>query len=185
MKLLPIVRLAAATGFALACGAGHAADCDASLRQHLATDLSLSFDAFDQADATGWRPLEAAGCDAEAATLIAAYAAQQANPHPVLAWHRAQELANAGATPDAIAAARATLRLADVDPGSGFAWNAYANATIAFLQGDAAALKAQVDALAAAAAAAPINRPNLKSAQRLQRCFGQAYKAAYSCPPAP
>jgi hypothetical protein len=176
-------RLAAALA-AFAITAAHAADCGALLRQHLATDLALPFEAFDQDDHQGWRTLGDAGCEGEAATLIATYAAKQAQPHPVLAWHRAQMLAKAGRTDEAIAAARATLRPPHADDASGFDWNDYANATIAFLQGDRPALQASRDALAAAAAKAEFNQPNLRSADRLLRCFGQAYRVAYECPAA-
>ncbi|MBW8758400.1 MAG: hypothetical protein JF586_12380 [Burkholderiales bacterium] len=161
----------------------HAADCDALLRQHLASDLALPFDAFDQDDHQGWRPVSDAGCDAEAAMLIESYTARQAHPHPVLAWHRAQMLARAGKTVDAIDAARATLRSGD--DGSGFDWNDYANATIAFLQGDKPALQATHDRLAAAATKNESNQPNLRSTDRLLRCFGQPYKIAYACPARP
>jgi hypothetical protein len=61
-----------------------ATDCAALLQQHLRTDLALPFNAFDQDDATGWRPLGAADCDAESARLIEAYIAAHAKPHPVL-----------------------------------------------------------------------------------------------------
>ncbi len=181
-------RLAAtlAATFAVAItGTAHAVDCAALLQQHRATDLALPFAAFDQDDHQGWRPLDDAGCAAEAATLLAEYGAAQAHPHPVLAWHRAQMLATAGQTPEAIAAARATLRPQDSDAGSGFDWNDYANATIAFLQGDRAALDASRAKLAAAAEKAAFNGPNLKAVDRLARCFGQPYKVAYSCPAQP
>jgi hypothetical protein len=179
-----LTRLAAVLVLVLAL-AGHAqaADCGALLRQHLAGDMALSFDAFDQDDHQGWRPLGDAGCETEAATLIEAYAGRQARPPQVLAWHRAQMLAKAGKTSDAIAAARQTLRSGDDD--SGFDWNDYANATIAFLQGDKAALQASRDRLAAAVAKSEFNQPNLRSTDRLLRCFGQPYKLAYECPAKP
>ena len=160
-----------------------AGDCGALLSRHLATDLSLSFNEFDQDDHSGWRPLSDAGCEAEAATLIARYAEQHA--HPVLAWHRAQMLAKAGDTAAAIDAARLTLRPPPSDAASGFDWNDYANGTIAFFQGDKVSLLSARGRLAEAAANAEVNLPNLKSIDRLLRCFGQPYKIAYSCPAAP
>ncbi len=178
MNLLRLVVALAAT---LSCTA-HAADCAALLQQHRAADLALPFETFDQDDHQGWRALEASGCDAEAATLLGDYAAKQPKPHPVLAWHRAQMLANSGNTVEAIAATRATLRPEGSDAGSGFDWNDYANATIAFLQGDRAALDASRAKLAAATEKSEFNGPNLKAVDRLVRCFGQPYKVAYSCP---
>jgi hypothetical protein len=183
---MPLPRLVATLSLALAASiplVAHAADCAALLRQHMATDMALAFDPFDQDEHQGWRPLGHAGCSAEAATLIAAYAGK--HPHPVLAWHRAQMLADAGQTAEAIAAARQTLRPPGGDDESGFDWNDYANATIAFLQGDKAALQASHDLLAAATSKADINQPNLKAVERLQRCFGQPYDVAYSCPSTP
>ena len=177
-------RLAALL-LALALSAAHAADCPAQLKQHLDADLALAYDAFDQDDHQGWRPLADAGCESEAATLIGAYAAKQAHPHPVLAWHRAQMLATAGQTTEAIAAARSTLRAPHGDDDSGFDWNDYANATIAFLQGDKPALQQSRDLLAAAVRKSEFNLPNLRSADRLLRCFGQPYKRAYACPAVP
>ena len=166
--------------------AARAADCPALLKQHLDTDLALAYDTFDQDDHQGWRPLGDAGCESEAATLIGAYAAKQAHPHPVLAWHRAQMLAKAGRTAEAIAAARGTLRPARSDSDDdGFDWNDYANATIAFLQGDKAALQESRERLAAAVRKSEFNLPNLRSADRLLRCFGQPYRRAYDCPAAP
>lgn len=165
--------------------AAHATDCAALLQQHQASDLALAFEAFDQDDHQGWRPLAGAGCEAEAATLIGAYAARQAHPHPVLAWHRAQMLAMSGQTAAAIAATRATLRPPHSDDESGFDWNDYADATVAFLQGDRAALQASRARLAQALATSEFNGPNLKAVDRLERCFGQPYKVAYDCPKAP
>ncbi len=163
--------------------AANAADCPALLAQHMGTDLTLSFDQFDQDDHQGWRPVSDAGCEAEAAMLIASYA--EKHPHPVLAWHRAQMLAKAGKAVDAIEAARQTLRPPHSDDASGFDWNDYANATIAFLQGDKASLQSNRDRLADAAAKAEFNQPNLHSVDKLLRCFGQPYKIAYSCPTPP
>ena len=181
MRLSRLAALLVAT----ASFGAHPADCPALLAQHLEADMTLAFDAFDQDDHQGWRALGDAGCEAEAATLIGAYAARQAHPNPVLAWHRAQMLAKAGQTNAAIEAARGTLRPPHGDDGSGFDWNDYANATIAFLQGDKPALRRHRDLLAAAAQASEFNQPNLRSADRLLRCFGQPYKLAYDCPAAP
>ena len=165
--------------------ATHAAGCDAQLRKHLASKRAHAFEAFDQDDHPGWRPLADAGCEAEATTLISAYAAKQAHPHPVLAWHRAQMLAGAGRTSEAVAAARSTLHPAGSDDASGFDRNDHVNAMIAFLQGDQRALQANRDRLAEAVAKTERNQPNLRSANRLLRCFGQAYKIAHSCPTTP
>ena len=164
----------------VACNAADAGNCPALLAQHMGSDLTLLFDQFDQDDHQGWRTLSDSGCEAEAAMLIASYADK--HPHPVLTWHHAQMLAEAGKTADAIEAARLTLRPPHSDDGPGFDWNDYANATIAFLQGDKASLQSNRDRLADAAAKAEFNQLNLRSVDKLLRCFGQPYKIAYSCP---
>lgn len=178
---MTLLRLAAALAVTLSCTA-QAADCAALLQQHRATDLALPFEAFDQDDHKGWRVLDAAGCAAEAATLLAEHAGKQARPHPVLAWHRAQELATAGDTTAAIDVARTTLRPEGGDAGSGFDWNDDANATIALLQGDRATLDANRARLAAAVEKSAFNGPDLKAVDRLARCFGQPYEVASNCP---
>jgi len=159
------------------------ADCAPLLQQHLRTDLAQPFAAFDQDDAGGWRPLAEAGCDAESAQLIEAYAAAQPQPqpHPVLRWHAAQALAKAGDTARAIDLARQTRHPDAAEAAAEFQWNACVDATIAFLQGDRRALDEQHERLAQATARAEINRPNLVSVDRLQRCFGRPYKQAYLC----
>ncbi len=184
MRVLLSIRLIAAL-LAAAPLFASAADCDALLQQHLASDMQLAFEHFDQDEHQGWRALSAAGCDLQAVTLIEQYSATQPHPHPVMAWHRAQILAKAGRTADAIAATKQTLRPPGSDRDSGFDWNDYANATIAFLQGDRPALELNRERLAAAAKVARINEVNLRAVDRLARCFGQAYKAAYDCPDAP
>lgn len=160
---------------------GPAADCPAQLQSHLASDLALGFEAFDQADTTGWRPLADNNCHAEAATLIAAYRERHPDAHPVLQWHQVQMQASAGQTDAAIAGAMKTLRPDDAEAKSPFKWNAYALGTVAFLRGDRAALEQQRAALAKAAEDEPANGPNVKSLSRLSQCFGQPYRVAYRC----
>ena len=176
-----LLRGAASVCFVFCSGAAMAADCAALLREHLRTDLALPFEAFDQDDEGGWRRLAAADCDAESAQLIEAYIAGQAQPHPVLRWHAAQALARAGDSTRAIEVARQTRRPQAAEADSEFQWNAYVDATVAFLQGDREALEAHRRQLAAASARSALNRPNLASVERLQRCFGQPYKQAYRC----
>lgn len=181
MRLKPLVIFLLSLGALPA--AANAAECGALLAQHMGMDLELQFDAFDQDEHQGWRQLANSGCESEAADLIFAYSAK--HPNPVLAWHRAQMLAEAGKTVDAIDAARQTLRPPHSDDSTGFDWNDYANATIAFLQGDREALQVSRDRLAEAAEKMAFNQPNLHSVDRLLRCFGRSYKVAYSCPLAP
>jgi hypothetical protein len=55
-------------------------------------------------------------------------------------------------------------------------------ATIASLQGDGPALQARGERLAAAVATSAFNQPNLRSTDRLLRCFGQPRRIAHECP---
>lgn len=184
MKILNKALIVAATYavFFFTCPASAStADCAALMRQHVQTDLALPFAEFDQNEAGGWRSLSAAGCDSDAAILIEKYVAAQENPHSVLVWHRAQMLARADDYAQAVQVARLTLRPEGSEANAEFQWNAYANATIAFLLGDGESLKLHREHLAAASAKFPINRPNLASVDRLQLCFGRPYKEAYSC----
>ena len=45
------------------------ADCKSELADRLESDLSLTYQEFDQTNGSGFRLLEASGCFAEAATL--------------------------------------------------------------------------------------------------------------------
>ena len=166
------------------CAVGaHATDCQELLARHVRADVDLPFDAFDQDEHPGWRALGSAGCESEAADLVAAYAARHA--HPVLAWHRAQLLAEAGRTDEAVQAMRGTLRAQGSDLESGFDWNDYAEASIAFLQGDRRGLQIDRDRLALTSRQMEFNLPNLHAVDNLLRCFGRPYKVAYACPTTP
>ena len=81
-------------------------ECGAMLRQHLATDMSLSYEEFDQTPGKGFRVLAIAGCNAEAASLIQAYIATNDAPQKSLRWHIAQLSASAGDYQTAISSAR-------------------------------------------------------------------------------
>lgn len=176
-----IVAATYAVFFSTCAASASAADCAALMRQHVQTDLALPFAQFDQNEAGGWRSLSAAGCDSDAAILIEKYVAAQEKPHAVLVWHRAQMLARANDYAQAVQVARLTLRPEGDEASAEFQWNAYVNATIAFLLGDGESLKLHREHLAIASAKFPINRPNLASVDRLQLCFGKPYKEAYSC----
>lgn len=65
---MPLFRRAAVVALLVSLSTpAMASDCAALLQQHLRTDLALPFESFDQADASGWRPLGAVDCDAESA----------------------------------------------------------------------------------------------------------------------
>lgn len=173
-----VLRVAAAFRFFYLSHAT-AAVCAAVLREHLHTDLALPFEEFDQHGEGGWRRLAAADCDAESTQLIEAYMARQAKTHPVLRWPASQPTARAGDYARGIAAARQTRQPDEAN--NELPWNAYVDATVAFLQGDREAPGANRRHLAATTARSETHRPNLASVERLQRCFGQPYTQAYRC----
>ena len=149
--------------------------------------LSLGFDAFDQDMKGGWRALASRpGCERKAADVIRHYREKQESALRLLYWHEGQLRASTG---DSVTAARlmekSLLTSEDI-----IGWNAYADATIAFLQKDKAALVAararlapwpkpedgQAEGLPADAAWPP----NLDVVDGLIACFEMPYKLAYA-----
>ena len=103
--------------------------------------LTLSEDAFDQDLSNGgggWRRVaNIPGCEVAAADLIAQYRDAHPQSASVLTWHEGQLRASGGQNELAIP----LLLAARKDPGVDLAgWNAYVDATVAFLQRDKSAL---------------------------------------------
>ena len=158
--------------------------------------LALDEEAFDQGT-QGWRLLERQGCYSAAADLIAAYRAKRHPKRDTTSWfHEAQMRAYAGDYARAVAILPNARHRYD-----GFGWNAYLDATAAFLRRDRAALDAARERLAATPlphthqwlfddagrpiavpAPGPGERwpPNLAVVDALQRCFARSYRQAYS-----
>ena len=157
--------------------------------------MALDFEAFDQDLTGGWRLLEAAECDAQAADLIRDWSAA----HPEigtsqrggLVWHEGQMRGMAGQTAAALTLfSRSYRKPADDWMG----WNHYVDGSIAFLRRDRAGLaaaRARLAALPRPADFAPVGpdgKPravswplNLDVLDRLRDGWGQGYKAAYRC----
>lgn len=174
-----------------------AAQCDTSNEDWNAQDFAT----FDQTEA-GWRSVARRDCFDEAADLIADYRAYHqgtlsAHELSGLLWHEGQMRAIAGDTQAAITPFATSRR--DEDPLQLH----YANATIAFLRQDRAALMEARETLAAipepegfAAAMVrfrenyPDDTPpewplNLNIVDRFVACFEESYEVAYSgCPQA-
>ena len=210
--------LAALAGAALAGAPLRKAPTPADLYQQvpgctvdLAAMMKLSPFDFDQTE-KGFRSLaNKPDCDVATANLIATYRRSNwgkldQNQLQISYWHEGQSRAFAGQTELAI-----PLLLAGVNPGVaglgeqldhdnasiGMANAEYAMATVAFLQGDLAALNKARARLAAlprpsmwatamektpAAARPSMNwPPNLNIIDQLIRCFGKSYREAYSC----
>ncbi len=153
-------------------------DCAAAYQRHLKTDLSLSYQEFDQTMDAGFRALASFGCEREAALLIERYIARNGAEQSSLRWHIAQLLATAGDYPAAIASARMTLRSDEDFSQHPLRWNDYVLATIAFLEADREALLNHRNEVAKGANEYFGNQLNLKLLDSLLRNFGQGYKYA-------
>lgn len=151
-------------------------DCAALYQQHLASDMELSWRAFDQTEGSGFRVLASAGCYREAGDLIAAYLQAQERRNHSLHWHLAQMRAEEGENEAAIAAARRSLR-SDEAADAAFKWNDYVRAVIAFLAKDRVAFDRHV-AVLAAHDDDPGNAMNLGLLRKLEAGFGGSYRDA-------
>lgn len=160
--------------------------------------LLQDFATFDMS-ARGWRSVhQQPGCEAAAADLIARYRALQrtilAPPEALsLRWHEGQVRAGLGDEKAALA-----LFAGAHDAGQGAAWNAYVDATVAFLKKDRAALTAARAQLAAAppppdfeamateyeqrTGQRPVWPPNLDVVDALVTCFDRTYREAFADP---
>ncbi|HTU10207.1 MAG TPA: hypothetical protein VMG08_04840 [Allosphingosinicella sp.] len=148
--------------------------------------LDLGINAFDQDHQGGWRPLsDRPGCAGAAADLIRDYRTFVLDRIPILYWHEGQLRAEAGQNEEAARLMDRTRRAAG-DPRAPW-WNAYVDATIAFLRGDRAGLVQARARLAAVPRAAdwPAGQawpPNLRVVDGLVACFGRPYRDAYGTP---
>lgn len=109
--------------------------------------LALNENAFDQDLSNGgggWRKIaNIPGCEIAAADLIAAYKQKHGLDTPILNWHEGQMRASAGQTKRAIE----LLSSARKNEMGQEAWNAYVDATVAFLRKDKPVLLAARDGL--------------------------------------
>ncbi|MCF7750229.1 hypothetical protein KQ945_05695 [Bacillus subtilis subsp. subtilis] len=182
---------------ALTCAAAPllAADCTVANRDAV---LALPLQVFDGDRDDGWRALvQRPGCTLETAELIADYRGRQpaATGDLPLIWREAHLRALSGQRDPASALMRQTYKPAQADMGG---WNAYVDATIAFLDDDLPALQ-QARARLAALPPPPgrVVRdgklqvgaeqvpwpPRLSVVDALVRCMYQPYALAYeACP---
>jgi hypothetical protein len=188
----------------LVCCSVNAASVDLNSNERCVFDraamLALDEQRFDQ-DVTngggGWRSIAAnQECELVAADLIAEYRKVHGTKSPLLFWHEGQLRAFSGQYAQAIALFKKSYK----PEGQDFGWNAYADATIAFLQGDRQKLDQSVSRLEATPAPPgesvedghiEFSQPdgtkfkmpwpvNLDVVQGLQRCMDKPYRDAYS-----
>lgn len=187
------------------------AQCTVPSSAAIAVLLSKDIESFDQAPGASWRYYgETQNCPEIAAMLIETYLAAHPNllarDRTLLAFHAGQMRAYAGQTGVALQHFRGSFRaglpfvsrMADAPDEAALRtlvladsyWDAYARATIAFLEPDFEALRSQRDVLAtlplisfsspAGQAVDPrLARLNLDVVTRLLACFGRSYREAY------
>lgn len=161
--------------------------------------LALDEQKFDQdlsVGGGGWRALASRQtCELAAADLIADYRSAHGSVSPLLFWHEGQLRAFSGQYTQAIALLQQSYKPRQQD----FGWNAYADATIAFLRGDRLALDAALVEMKATPAppgetlkegklemtlpdGTKTTMPwplNVEVVEGLQRCLGKPYREAY------
>jgi hypothetical protein len=156
----------------------HAIDCAEEYRKHLATDLELSYEEFDQTLGKGMRPLANAGCAKETADLILAYIEKNSAKQNSLVWHVAQQRALQGDYADATKYANLSLMEKEDFSTEPLRWNDYVLATVAFMQKDKDKLRYHRDKVAEGKAEFFGNALNLKLLDKLLANFDLSYKDA-------
>lgn len=159
-------------------GVALAVDCAEEYKKHLETDLSLSYEEFDQTLGKGMRPLANAGCAKEAADLILVYIEKNKDTHLSLVWHVAQQRALQGAYADAIEYAKKSLLEKEDFSTQPLRWNDYVLATIAFMEKDRAKLAYHRDRVALGKDLFSGNALNLKLLDKLLNNIDLSYKDA-------
>lgn len=164
---------------ALAAGAASAeVDCQQLYREHLESDLTLSYEAFDQTMGSGFRELSAQGCEREAADLIEAYIEATGAEQNSLRWHIAQLRASHGDYEQAVRYARSSLIENEDLSARPLRWNDYVLATIAFLEEDREALQRHRDRVAEGVDEHRGNAMNLRLLDALIEHFEASYAEA-------
>lgn len=153
-------------------------DCAEEYKKHLDTDLSLSYEEFDQTLGKGMRPLANAGCAKETADLILAYIEKNKDTRRSLVWHVAQQRALQGAYEDAIKYAKKSLIEQEDFSTQPLRWNDFVLATIAFMEKDRDKLAYHRDQVALAKDIYFGNQLNLKLLDKLLNNIDLSYKDA-------
>lgn len=152
--------------------------CPSLLQKQLKT-LELDFNAFDQSP-IGWRVLTKAKCYKESAELMELYLRKYPNLHicqkTLLSFHAGQSYAFIN---DYSSALRYfSYSTWDVPPNAPVVWNAYVNATIAFLRKDEPALRKYRDEIAKLKT--PTNLLNLRIVDNMLAHLNKTYFDVYT-----
>lgn len=166
-----------------AAGAAGAAgkECSVSAAE-LEAYLKQDWNTFDQSS-QGWRKLssEPPRCFVEVSQLIDSYHFHHLSDlkpfdRLMLHWHAGQNYAFAGLYGIAVARFE-QCKNKDEPARAGFRWNAYVDATLAFLKRDLAKLRSSREQLAVGKD--PVNVMNLHKIDGLIQCFNQSYREAF------
>ena len=122
---------------------GPSPDCEQQYAEHMRTDMTLGYEAFDQTEGQGFRVL-AKDCKAQAVALLKNYIILNQAEQDSLRWHLAQLLGELGRYEEAILYAKTTLREAS---SGGFKWNDYVHGYVAYWERDLTTLKAKIELL--------------------------------------
>lgn len=155
------------------------ADCQSELASRLSTDLTLSYQAFDQTEQAGFRILGQAGCYKEAAALIAAYIEHNNSKDVSLTWHLAQMEGLAGNYQQAIKHGKAVLNEHEDLSVYPMYWNDYVLGNIAFWQRDKQQLQTHIQNVRQGEHFKP-NAINLRYLEKLSNNFELSYLEAIS-----
>jgi tetratricopeptide (TPR) repeat protein len=163
--------------------------CESALKRQQSS-LTLNLDEFDQTPNQGWRSIgEEMGCYQEAAELIVSYlnvnaTKLQGNQDTILHFHAGQMYAFAGDYKAAIPWFKRSFDQPDNLPPEAqpyiAAWNAYVNATIAFLNQDRAALERYRAEVAKGPNGPDGKVMNLHVVERLINNVDKSYRDAYN-----
>lgn len=160
-------------------------NCETALEKQQSS-LTLEFNDFDQTPNQGWRLLSAIQCYSEAAELIVSYLETKTTledqDREMLSFHAGQMFAFDNNELSAIAFFQQSFSAMknlppeyQIYPDS---WNAYVNATIAFLEQDRTALEAYRTTVAKGPKLDG-KIMNLDVVNRLLANFGKSYREAY------
>jgi len=159
-----------------------AIDCEKAYQKHLQSDLTLSYQEFDQTMDSGFRPLAKLGCKKQAADLIEQYILHNNADQNSLKWHVAQLRAFTGNYISAIKNANLVLSEKEDFSKKALRWNDYVLATIAFLEKDKAKLIEHRNNVAAAKNEHYGNEMNMKLLDALIEHFDESYQYAMNTP---
>ena len=141
MKLPTTILLVVPLTAMASSGDDAAIRCEQLFAEAMTTDMSLSYEAFDQTPGEGFRRLAERGCPGEAADLIEAYITATGATQRSLVWHVAQLRAEQGDYDSALRHARLSLVDEETARGTTLRWNDYVLGVIAFLERDKPALR--------------------------------------------